>query len=293
VRASVNGEVIPIKASEFTYKITYDGRPVVLPSVGGIVYNVKVGDPAVGWEADHLEPCVTTKNKDASDNHGFNLYSCIGNRAKIISGDAKGKEGIVTGKHGGAEHILIDFDDETLAALCVGDKVQVEAFGVGLKLLDFPDVKVMNIDPELLQKVAEGEKGSKLKVYVTHFIPAKIMGSGLGASHTYRGDYDIQMFDKETVDEFRLSTLRFGDIVAIIDADHSYGRIYKKGAISIGVVIHSDCVISGHGPGVTTILTSSNGEIEPCISPNANIGYYLKIGIWREKTKKRAPKRKR
>ncbi|MCX7703667.1 MAG: DUF4438 domain-containing protein, partial [Planctomycetota bacterium] len=160
------------------------------------------------------------------------------------------------------------------------------------QLLDFPDVKVMNIEPALLQKIADGKEGGRLRVGVTHFVPARIMGSGLGASHTYRGDYDIQMFDKETVREFHLDTLRFGDIVAIIDADHSYGRIYKKGAISVGVVIHSDCVVSGHGPGVTTILTSSKGEIEPYIEANANIGYYLKIGRWREKGKARKSKRK-
>ena len=30
---------------------------------------------------------------------------------------------------------------------------------------------------------------------------------------------------------------------------------YLKGAVSIGVVVHSDCVKMGHGPGITTIVT--------------------------------------
>jgi len=63
--------------------------------------------------------------------------------------------------------------------------------------------------------------------------------------------------------------------VAIIDADHSYGRIYREGAVSIGVVVHSDCIISGHGPGVTTVLTSKNGNITPVINENANLFNYL------------------
>jgi len=37
--------------------------------------------------------------------------------------------------------------------------------------------------------------------------------------------------------------------VAISDADNSFGRSYKERAVSIGKVVHSDCVIAGHGPG--------------------------------------------
>ena len=287
VRASVVGEVMPIRGSPYTYQITHNGEPVVLPSVGGIVYNVKVGDRAVGWEADHLEPCVSTKNRDKDDNVGYNLYSCIGNRVRVISGDAKGAQGVVTGKHGGIEHVIVDFADDVLRKLCVGDKVLVEAWGLGLKLLDHPEVKVMNIDPTLLLRLLKERKGGGLRIGVTHLVPARIMGSGLGASHTYRGDYDVQLFDKETVKKHSLESLRFGDIVAITDADHSFGRIYKKGAVSVGVVVHSDCVISGHGPGITTILTSSSGEIETYIDKNANIGYHLKIGKWRRKKGKK------
>ncbi len=40
-----------------------------------------------------------------------------------------------------------------------------------------------------------------------------------------------------------------GDLVAIMDADHSFGRIYKEGAVSIGIVVHSDCVLAGMGQG--------------------------------------------
>ena len=71
--------------------------------------------------------------------------------------------------------------------------------------------------------------------------------------------------------------MRLGDLVAIQNADHSYGRIYKEGAISVGIIVHSDCVISGHGPGVTTLFTSSNGKIIPRIDPDANIAKLLKL----------------
>ena len=280
VRTCVLGEVRPHLARA-GYQITHDGRPVAVPSVGGVCYNVKVGDRLWDWVADHLEPGVSTRNRDREDNVGYNLYSCVGNRARVVSGDAKGAVGVVTGKHGGIEHVIIDFNDRTLRRLVPGDKILVEAFGLGLALSDWPGVKVMNVDPELLGKMGLRKRRGRLRVRVAALVPARIMGSGLGSESSYRGDYDIQLFDDETVAEFGLDRLRFGDFVAILDADHSYGRIYKKGAVSVGVVVHGRCVKSGHGPGVTTVMTSSDGLIEPVIDANANVGYYLKIGRWR------------
>ena len=84
---------------------------------------------------------------------------------------------------------------------------------------------------------------------VARFVPAAIMGSGLGRATVARGDYDIQCFDPVMVKEYGLDELRYGDIVAIVDADHSYGRIYRTGAVSIGIVAHGSSDIAGHGPG--------------------------------------------
>lgn len=291
IEMSVMGEISSPKSGRSPYRITHDGKPVALPGTGGITYNIKVGDPVRGWQADHVEPCVSTKNKDQDENGGYNLLSHIGNEARVVDGDAKGAKGVVTGKHGGIEHVLVDFPDADLAKMKIGDKVLVRGFGLGLELTDFTEVKLRNISPALLAKIPlKKGKGGKLRIPIAAKVPAKIMGSGLGASHTFRGDYDIQMFDEKTVEEHGLEKLRFGDLVAIMDADHTYGRIYKTGAVSVGVVVHSDCVISGHGPGVSTLFTSSEGGIEPVIDANANIGCYLKIGRWRKRAGKRAKK---
>jgi hypothetical protein len=257
--------------------------------VGGITYNVKVGDNAITWEADHVEPCVSVKNKDREENGALNLLSCIGNIARVISGDAKGHTGVVTGKHGGIENVLVDFEDRTLEKLAIGDKILIRGIGVGLSSAKYPHIKIINMSPSLLRKIPIGQDKTKdvLRVPVTHIIPAAIMGSGLGSQHCYRGDYDIQLFDKEHVKKCNLQTLRFGDIVAIMDADHTFGRIYRTGAVSIGVIVHSNCVTAGHGPGVTTLLTSAEGKIVPFIDSTANIGMYLKIGRFRKKTPKK------
>ena len=203
--------------------------------------------------------------------------ACVGNKAVVVSKDARGAKGVITGKHGGIEHVLVDFPPETLEKLLVGNKIMVKAFGVGLKLLDCQDIKVMNLSPQFLEAIDPQPNGDELQVPVTHVIPAAIMGSGLGANQTYSGDYDIQLFDDNVKQKHGLEDLRLGDLVAIQDADHSYGRIYKQGATTVGIVVHSDSVVSGHGPGVTTLFTSGKGRIVPKIDPDANIAKLLKL----------------
>ena len=282
MKISVFGEIAsPVLGN--VYDISAQGTPMVLPGVGGITYNVRVGDPACGWEADHVEPGVSVENKESDPRRGqgantaFNVLSCVGNEAVVVTGDAKGAKGVVTGKHGGIDHIMVDFQPKTLERLMLGDKILVKAFGVGFRLLDFPDIKLMNVDPRVVEALAPKRKRDKLEVFVTHLVPAAIMGSGLGQNQAYSGDYDIQLFDEKVGEQYGLDDLRLGDLVAILDADHSFGRIYRQGAISIGIVVHTNCVTAGHGPGVTTLFTSSNGKIIPKIDAKANIASILKL----------------
>jgi hypothetical protein len=283
VKMSVVGEVASPIVGKSVYRVSPTGTPTILHGVGGITYNLRVGDLACGWEADHVEPCVSVENKENDPRYGqganaaFNVLSCVGNTAVVVTGDAKGSKGFVTGKHGGIDHVLVDFKPDILEELILGDKILVKAFGLGLKLTDFGYVKVMNMDPSFLEALDPKPNGDKLEVPVTHIIPAAIMGSGLGASQTYSGDYDIQLFDEKIIEQYGLEDLRIGDLVAIIDADHSFGRIYRQGSISIGIVVHTNCVTAGHGPGVTSLMTSPSGEIIPKIDVKANIAYLLKL----------------
>ncbi|MDH7564024.1 MAG: DUF4438 domain-containing protein [Candidatus Bathyarchaeota archaeon] len=283
IKISVAGEVASPVLGRSIYDISSQGTPMVLPGVGGITYNLRVGDPACGWEADHVEPCVSLENKENDPRYGqgantaFNVLSCIGNEATVISGNAKGKKGVVTGKHGGVDHVLVDFQPQVLEKLLLGDKVLVKAFGVGLKLLDYPEIKVMNTDPCFLKAMKPKPRNGKLEVPVAHVIPAALMGAGLGQNHAYSGDYDIQLSDENTIKKYRLENLRIGDLVGIKGADHSYGRLFREGAMSIGIIVHTNCVSAGHGPGVTTLMTSSSGKIVPMLDPKANIAHMLKL----------------
>jgi hypothetical protein len=248
-----------------------------------VVYNVLCGDPALGWAADHVEPgaSVGLPHKEGTALAALSRLAQIGNGVRVLSGAAKGARGVVTGKHGGIEHLLVDFPMRSLRKLASGDTVQVEAFGLGLELPEFPKVRAMNVDPGLLGKLGLRRERGKLVVPVALTVPSEIMGSGLGHSSCQSGDYDLQCSDPASVRKWGLERLRLGDLVAITDADHTFGRIFRKGAVSIGVVAHGDCVQAGHGPGLTTVLTSASGAIRPRQSSRANIARALKIGRFR------------
>ena len=285
VMVSVQGAVAPHVRKQ-AFRIDADGVPFVLPGVGGITYNVRVGDSAFGWAGDHVEPGVSTAadydKRGDEKNRAYNILACIGNKARVISGDAKGAEGVVTGHHGGIEHVLMDFDDEAIEKLAIDDKILIRACGQGLRLLDYPDVKMFNLDPDLLDLIRIEEVGGKLRVGVAAVVPAVFMGSGIGSADVASGDYDITTTDKGEIERLGIDKLRFGDIVALEDCDNLYGRSYRQGAVSIGVVVHSDCLIAGHGPGVATIMTTAKPMIEPVIDDKANIGHYLGIGRYRK-----------
>jgi hypothetical protein len=95
------------------WNIDHHGTPFILPSIGGITLNIQVGDPAFGWAGDHVEPGVSctanTMKPFEHPNVSLQVYSCVGNKAKVISGKAKGATGYVIGHHGGSEHVIVDF----------------------------------------------------------------------------------------------------------------------------------------------------------------------------------------
>jgi len=263
------------------FEVGSAGEIIAWPSTGGITYNVKVGDSVFGWAGEHIEPGVsaTLSHKNRKCEAGFQFLSCCGNQVRVISGAAKGDMGRVLGHHGGVEHLMLQFSDETLDKLTCDDKFLVRGYGQGLKLLDYPDVHIYNTDPDLfegwgLTETADG----KIEVPVHVIVPGHAMGSGIGALSVTTGDYDILCHDEATVQEYGLDKLRFGDFVAVLDHDNVYGRTYRTGSITIGMVIHSDSPLGGHGPGMMTLMSATGGELQPVLRDDANMGAVLGIG---------------
>jgi hypothetical protein len=258
------------------------GEALTLPGMGGINYTHRVGDNCIDIVGDHVEPGVSVSNfndsigRDAGK-FGLTVFSCIGNEATVVTGEAKGRKGVVTGKHGGIEHIILDFQPDVRDKLVIGDKVQIRSVGTGLAFTNFEGIKLLNLSPRLLKAMSPQVVGKKVEVGVTHFIPAGVMASGIGKDSAHTGDYDIQLFDPVIVKKYGLNSLRFGDIVALMDADTTFGRTYLTGAVTIAVVVHGVCHTAGHGPGATTLMTSAKGLIKPVIRKDANLADILKL----------------
>jgi len=274
VMQSVQGSIShPLRSR---YCVDREGKANLLPGTGGITYNVQVGDPAFGLAGDHIEPGVSMKIDDKKKNSGLNFLVCIGNKAKVVEGEAENATGYVTGTHGGINHVLIHFNDEDMEKMKISDDILIKAYGQGLQLTEYPDVKCYNLAPNLLEKMNIKGKNDKLQVPVTATIPGHLMGSGIGASHSAAGDYDITT-GAEDIKKEGIDNLKLGDFVYLENCDNTYGREYKEDAGTIGIVVHSDCYRMGHGPGITTLLTSKHNILEPVIDTSANISDYLEL----------------
>jgi hypothetical protein len=282
VAVVVAGQVTNPLVRGTPYRVGRDGVLHVVPGTGGIVLNRRIGDRAVGLAGDHIEPGVTLRNNDResvgtkeSPNRGLLLNACVGNKAYVTTGPATGAVGTVTGKHGGINHVIVDFPPQVLRKLRIGDRVQIHAIGQGVRLPDFPGVTAMNLAPRLLWRWGLRAHGRHLHVPCTHIVPSGLMGSGLGKSESVLGDTDIQLSDSRSRAAYRLGHLRLGDLVAVCPLDYRFGASHRQGAMTIGVVIHSDSFVAGHGPGVTPLLVSLDGSLRPVFHPDANLARAL------------------
>ena len=250
-----------------------DGRATILPGMFGIAYNVRCGDRAFGWAGDHVEPGVSIDDADAGRHHALHYLNCIGNEAMVTSGLAAGARGMVIGEHA---RILVQFEPEAQELMAPGDRVQVMTLGNGLRLTDHPKIELKKMSPRLLHAMGLTETADgALHVPVAMELPIRIMGSGAELNAEYV-DQDLMSGDRALMAELGIDRMRLGDIVAIRHGDHHFGRSYRAGAISIALCIHGDSVMTGHGPGILTLMTSASGRIAFSVDPAANIARYLK-----------------
>ena len=273
---AVQGVIQP--PSSRGYSVTWDGSPKLSVGTASISYTIQVGDLAFGQaSADHIEPGVTIQGRDRSvpSECALAILACIGNEAKVVSGDAKGAKGVYTGRHAGSDD-MVWFPKEVIEKLALLDTIQIKACGIGLEIEGFEDVKVTKTSPRLLNNMGLSEDGGQLVVPVTKEVPGFLMGSGIGSDPCVEtNDYDIQTTCPEYVDEYGLKEIRLGDVVAIRDHYCRYGRGRYEGAMTIGVIIHGWSDSSGHGPGVNPVLSALPGRIRTKKDSHSNIAYYL------------------
>ena len=255
-----------------------DGRATVLPGMYGITYNVRCGDRAFGWAGDHVEPGCSIDDPDPGRHHALHYLTCIGNEAMVTSGEAAGARGVVIGEHA---RILVQFEPDVHEAMTVGDGVQIFARGRGLELPDYRGVELKKMSPRLFHAMGVSETNTgKLHVKVAMELPIRIMGSGAELNAEYV-DQDLMSGDRALMAELGVDQMRMGDLIAIRHADHHFGRSYREGAVSIALCIHGDSVMTGHGPGILTLMTSRAGDLEFDVDPEANIATLLDLGAAR------------
>ncbi|MDH4196029.1 MAG: DUF4438 domain-containing protein, partial [Candidatus Aminicenantes bacterium] len=277
VETAVQAVVQPARGPD--YGPGYDGKPKADIGMASINFTVSVGDSAYGWAAaDHVEPDVTIQGRDrpSPSECAVAILGCIGNEARVVSGEGRGARGYYLGRHAGSDD-LVWFPRDVLDKLALNDKIQVKAKGVGLRVEGFEDVRVNKMSPELFERLGIRAEGNELVVPVVMEVPGHIMGSGLGGYFIEPVDYDIQTTDPQTVENYGLKKLRIGDLVAIRDHYDAYGRGRYEGAVTIGVCVHGFSDYSGHGPGLNPVLSALPGKIRTRLDPDANIAYALGI----------------
>jgi Domain of unknown function (DUF4438) len=252
------------------FRVDPDGNAFLLPGMGGVTLGAHCGDPATGYAADHLEPGLSVRHRDPAANYALQYLACVGNTVVVTSGPAAGSEGFVIGQHA---YVLADLPEQTLRSVTAGDQVTVFAVGQGLTLADHPAIKVKNCSPRLLAALAGGTgPDGTLRVHVAARVPAEAIGAGAGMASEYAntdlmGAYEVGGEDLS----LGLQSLRIGDVVALADQDHRYGRGYREGWLSIGVISTGSGRLFGHGPGPSTIMSGPADAFTIVDDPDANL----------------------
>jgi Domain of unknown function (DUF4438) len=254
VEMAVAGQVSQPAVRQGAYLHWPDGRATTLPGMYGIVYNARVGDRAFGWAADHLEPGVSIAHADERADYALHYLTCIGNEAEVTSGLARGARGIVT----------------------IGDTVQIRAHGRGLRLEGHPALEFKKTSPALAEAFGLRVDGGRVTCPVAMELPARIMGSGAELNAEFV-DQDLMSGDRALMAELGIDQMRLGDLIAIRDVDHRFGRSYRRGWVAICLCIHGDSVLTGHGPGILTLITGPEDALGFTIDPAANIATTLAI----------------
>src|SRR5215468_4197501 len=264
------GEVWPALADRHGYRIGPDGQPFVLPGMGGVTLGVHCGDPATGYASDHLEPGASIRHADPGANMAVQFLTCVGNPVRVDSGPAAGAVGHVIGQHA---YVLADFAEPEAAALTTGDAVTITALGQGMRLLEHPSIMIKNCSPGLLDAMAGGTMADgRLEVHVAARIPAEAIGAGVGMISEY-ANTDLMGAYAGLGDDLSLGleSLRVGDVVALADQDHRFGRGYRPGYVTIGVISTGQCMLFGHGPGPSTLMSGPAEAFCLVDDPAANL----------------------
>jgi len=248
------------------YRVSADGRPYVPAGDGGIVLGLRLGESTSGRDADHAAPGACLVHPDPAARHALTIYSCIGNQATVRTGQAAGARGIVIGKRGELGRVVVSFDQHDLARMRPSDQVAVRTCGQGWRPPGFPsEVTLLNTDPAALRQLPVNVSGDGASVTagVRAVVPSRLAGNGIGRP-AVGWDLDLQLGADEDV--------LLGDLVAVADLDARFNLGYRRGWLTVGVIVHGASPLPGHGPGITPILTGPAEVLRSAADPAGHVG---------------------
>ncbi len=281
------------------YRVGAEGNPYVPAGDGGIVLGVRLGESVFARDADHAAAGACLVHPDQAARHALTIYSCIGNRVVIRTGRAAGARGVVVGKRGEAGRVIVSLAQDDLARLRPADQVAVRAFGQGWRPAGFPpEVTLLNIDPAAFAAlpIAVSDDGGRVIVGVRMIAASKLAGNGIGRPAA-GWDLDLQLSeppgrrdrdrqggdcDRQGGDRDRQggghaagdphvqppdgsgaeAQLLLGDLLAVSDLDARWNMGYRRGWLTVGLVVHGASPLPGHGPGITPILTGPASALQ-------------------------------
>jgi hypothetical protein len=242
-----------------------DGVFITLPGQGGVVTGIKLGDVAGKWVGDHVEPGVSLGHPDPVAYHAIRFLSCVGNPVRVLDGPAAGSPGIVFGKHGA---VLAMFAPEVVGQLASGDWLSIDAQGIGLADDEFPDLTFHSCSPTLFAAMAKKTAENRLSINVTAVLPSVAAAAGIGMPAAM---FNMDLHTSSPPVAEMAKGLRFGDLVAVTDQDHRFGRQHRKGWAMVGIISHGTATGGGHGLGLMTLLTAPADRLKFEVSDKANL----------------------
>ncbi|MDB5542020.1 MAG: hypothetical protein JWQ89_3747 [Devosia sp.] len=247
-----------------------DGISQTLPGQGGVVTGIGLGDVASRWTGDHVEPGVSLGHADPAANHAIRLLSCVGNVVTVLDGPTTGARGTVFGKHGA---VLAMFAPNTVARLAPGESVAIDAQGVGLALEEVPELVIHSCSPALFDAMVRLDQG-RLRVGVAAILPSIAAAAGIGMPAAM---FNMDLHSWSAPVAQAAAPLRFGDIVAVLDQDHRYGRQHRPGWAMVGIVSHGTAIGGGHGLGLMTLMTAPASRFEFTVTDGARLDRLLQL----------------
>jgi len=273
VEMAVTGQVSQPALRRGGYTHWPDGVGEILPGMYGITYSARVGDRAFGWAGDHVEPGVSIAHADERSDFALHYLKCIGNEAEVVSGLARGGKGVITGEHA---RLLADFPADVLENMTIGDTVQIRSLGRGLRLESHPGIEFKKTSPALARALGLRSEGGRITCPVAMELPPRIMGSGAELNSEFV-DQDLMSGDRALMAELGIDQMRLGDLIGIRNVDHRFGRSYREGWVAVCLCIHGDSVMTGHGPGILTLMTGPPELLDFHLDSDANIANTLGI----------------